>query len=121
MLKGQRGFTLIELLITVVIVGVLAAIAIPQAGTVKERAFIGTMKYDLRNLATAEEAYFTEHQTYAASTAALSDLFRPSRNVTVTIGDADNEAWEATATHSNTDTECSIQFSGADPGIATCS
>ena len=54
----RMGFTLIELLIVIVIIGILAAIAIPKFATTKEKAYLTVMKTDLRNLATAEEAYF---------------------------------------------------------------
>jgi len=54
--RSQRGFTLIELLIVVVIIGILAAIAIPKFVNTKEKTYIAQMKSDLRNLATAEEA-----------------------------------------------------------------
>src|SRR6202162_3429896 len=58
MRSSNRGFTLIELLIVVVIIGILAAIAIPKFGSTKEKAYIASMKADLRNLVTAEESYF---------------------------------------------------------------
>src|SRR5688572_16392241 len=54
---NRKGFTLIELLIVVVIIGILAAIAIPKFANTKEKAYLATMKSDLRNLITAEEAY----------------------------------------------------------------
>jgi len=56
---SRNGFTLIELLIVVVIIGLLATIAIPKFANTKEKAYIGAMKSDLRNLATAEEAFST--------------------------------------------------------------
>src|SRR6266487_4970400 len=54
---NRKGFTLIELLIVVVIIGILAAIAIPKFANTKEKAYLASMKSDLRNLITAEEAY----------------------------------------------------------------
>ena len=60
----RKGFTLIELLIVVVIIGILAAIAIPKFANTKSKAYIAAMKSDLRNLVTAEEAYFSEGALY---------------------------------------------------------
>src|SRR5207247_9806546 len=57
---NRKGFTLIELLIVVVIIGILAAIAIPKFANTKEKAYLASMKSDLRNLVTAEEAYFAD-------------------------------------------------------------
>ena len=57
---NRKGFTLIELLIVVVIIGILAAIAIPKFANTKEKAYLASMKSDLRNLITAEEAYFAD-------------------------------------------------------------
>ncbi|HEV2750669.1 MAG TPA: prepilin-type N-terminal cleavage/methylation domain-containing protein, partial [Gemmatimonadales bacterium] len=57
---NRKGFTLIELLIVVVIIGILAAIAIPKFANTKAKAYIASMKSDLRNLVTAEEAFFAD-------------------------------------------------------------
>ncbi len=57
MKRNTKGFTLIELLIVVVIIGILAAIAIPKFAATKERAYVASMKTDLRNIVTAEEGY----------------------------------------------------------------
>ena len=67
MLSNKKGFTLIELLIVVVIIGILAAIAIPKFANTKEKAYLTAMKSDLRNLVTAEEAYFAEWATYTSA------------------------------------------------------
>src|SRR5438309_8852841 len=64
---NRKGFTLIELLIVVVIIGILAAIAIPKFANTKEKAYIASMKSDLRNLVTAEEAYFADSVKYSAA------------------------------------------------------
>ena len=64
---NRKGFTLIELLIVVVIIGILAAIAIPKFANTKEKAYLATMKSDLRNLITAEESYFGDNTAYTNS------------------------------------------------------
>ena len=93
----RRGFTLIELLIVVVIIGILAAVAIPKFRNSKAKAFVASMKSDLRNLATAQEAYFYENATYAADTSQIN--FRPSSGVEVEITSADAQGWGARTTH----------------------
>jgi prepilin-type N-terminal cleavage/methylation domain-containing protein len=60
-----KGFTLIELLIVVVIIGILAAIAIPKFANSKEKAVLATMKSDLRNIVTAQEAFYFDNSDYA--------------------------------------------------------
>jgi prepilin-type N-terminal cleavage/methylation domain-containing protein len=73
---AKKGFTLIELLIVVVIIGILAAIAIPKFSNTKDKAKLASVKTDIRNYMTAQEAYFSDNQTYGAY-ATLSD---PSGN-----------------------------------------
>jgi type IV pilus assembly protein PilA len=79
MLSNKKGFTLIELLIVVVIIGILAAIAIPKFANTKEKAYLTAMKSDLRNLVTAEEAYFAEWATYTGTLS--SSAYRVSTGV----------------------------------------
>lgn len=74
---SEKGFTLIELLIVVAIIGILAAIAIPQFSAYKERSYIASMTSDAKTVATAEEAYFVDNKTYivaADKTAAITAL-----------------------------------------------
>ncbi len=66
-MHGRKGFTLIELLIVVVIIGILAAIAIPKFANTKEKAVVASMKSDLRNLVTAQESFFSDNNDYAGS------------------------------------------------------
>jgi type IV pilus assembly protein PilA len=63
----RKGFTLIELLIVVVIIGILAAIAIPKFANTKEKAVKSSLLSDLRNLATAQEAFFADSSHYATT------------------------------------------------------
>jgi len=63
---NRKGFTLIELLIVVVIIGILAAIAIPKFATTKDKAKLASVKTDVRNYMTAQEAYFSDNATYGA-------------------------------------------------------
>lgn len=64
--KDEKGFTLIELMIVIAIIGILAAIAIPQFNSYRKRAYNGSAMSDLKNTATAQEAYFVDEQTYGA-------------------------------------------------------
>jgi len=99
-MSNRKGFTLIELLIVVVIIGILAAIAIPKFANTKEKAVVASMKSDLRNLVTAQEAFFSDNQDYAGGaykgdgtvytqTNGLAGAgrlaFTPSANNTVTV------------------------------------
>ena len=88
-MQNRKGFTLIELLIVVVIIGILAAIAIPKFANTKEKAVLAGMKSDLRNLVTAQEAYFSDNQTYAtgigAAQSATDVAFVPTTNNVITL------------------------------------
>ncbi|MFQ5355142.1 MAG: type IV pilin protein [Mariprofundaceae bacterium] len=65
--KKEKGFTLIELMIVIAIIGILAAIAIPQFTSYRIRAFNGAAESDLRNAKLAQEALFTDFQFYGSS------------------------------------------------------
>jgi prepilin-type N-terminal cleavage/methylation domain-containing protein len=111
MLSNKKGFTLIELLIVVVIIGILAAIAIPKFANTKEKAYIATMKADLRNLVTAQEAYFSEKTAYTdvAACAATGLGYSCSSGVQVEAEANLGKGWQATATHTGTDQTCIIK------------
>ncbi|HSJ12954.1 MAG TPA: prepilin-type N-terminal cleavage/methylation domain-containing protein [Longimicrobiales bacterium] len=133
MLKRRQGFTLIELLIVIVIIGILAAIAIPKFGKTREKAYFKAMMSDLRNMQAQQELYYSNpanNYNYAASVAALTD-FQPSAGVTVTIAGATTQGWSATSSHAALDAttqNCGIFFGtpGATPaftptaGVVAC-
>ena len=96
--NARKGFTLIELLIVVVIIGILAAIAIPKFANTKEKAYVASMKSDLRNLVTAQEAYFSDNTLYG-TIASLGTNFKASTGVTVDVTKALGTGWEAKASH----------------------
>ena len=105
---NRKGFTLIELLIVVVIIGILAAIAIPKFSNTKEKAYMAAMKSDLRNLITAEEAYFADNTTYSAVQTAIN--YNSSAGVTVAIAVVAGPpvGFSATAAHTGTAETCAI-------------
>lgn len=83
-MRRTSGFTIIELLVVVVIIGVLAAIAIPRFGNTKEKSVDSSARSDLRNAMTAQEAYFVEKSTYATTLSNLS--LTTSTGVTIAGG-----------------------------------
>ena len=108
--RTRKGFTLIELLIVVVIIGILAAIAIPKFANTKEKAYVAAMKSDLRNLVTAQEAYFSDYgNVYSGATANFGTNYKTSTGVTVaTLNATGGTGWAATATHNGTPKTCTI-------------
>ena len=95
-MQDRKGFTLIELLIVVVIIGILAAIAIPKFSATREKAYFAAMKSDIKNLASQQEIYYSTHYTYSSSETDLGFVESEGVNV-VPAGTA--SGWSATATH----------------------
>ena len=103
---NRKGFTLIELLIVVVIIGILAAIAIPKFANTKEKAYLATMKSDLRNLITAEEAYFGDNTAYtSALPATMYALSTGDVGPTIAVAGSNYTAW---VSNNNTARTCAI-------------
>jgi prepilin-type N-terminal cleavage/methylation domain-containing protein len=96
-MRDNKGFTLIELLIVVVIIGILAAIAIPKFSATREKAYFAAMKSDLKNLASQQEIYYSDEYSYSTSDDDLG--FVNSDGVIVTLINATGSGWSASAYH----------------------
>ena len=108
---NKKGFTLIELLIVVVIIGILAAIAIPKFGETRERAYVSSMQADLNQIRTAQEMYYQDNDfTYAGAITDIDDNtvygVRLSAGVGVAAFAGSATTWSATLSHMATDREC---------------
>ena len=117
MRSERNGFTLIELLIVVVIIGILAAIAVPKFGATKDKAKLASVKSDLRNLVSAQEAYISDNGSYYGGP--IPDptfAYQPSAGVTVTMDGINGASgWGATATYSGSTQTCAIFYGGYAP------
>ena len=119
---ARRGFTLIELLIVVVIIGILAAIAIPKFANTKVKAYTAAMKSDLRNLVTAEEAFFADSAHYSTTIGAGGVTFRQSSGVNLPVVATGAGYWSATVTHTqitNPVITCGIGVNTTSPIVST--
>ncbi len=109
---NRKGFTLIELLIVVVIIGILAAIAIPKFANTKEKAYIASMKSDLRNFVTAEEAYFADSLKYTGSSSCTptpgSATFCTTTGNYLGTPTVTSDGWTVNVTSQNTTKTCSV-------------
>ena len=115
----RTGFTLIELLIVVVIIGILAAIAIPKFSSTKEKAYLSKMKSDLRNLATAQESYISGNFVYYGGVLPNAALtYNPSAGVTIVIPVASAAGWSAVATMPGLTTKSCALYIGGVPPVA---
>ena len=103
--KNKGGFTLIELMIVIAIIGILAAIAIPQFTAYRTRSYNSSANADLRNLATAQEAYYADHQSYCNSVGRLSVTYGAitSRGVHFQINSAYISTYNMISWHDNGD------------------
>lgn len=118
MTRIRNGFTVIELVIVIVIIGILAAIAIPKFAGSKDRDYANAMTTDLRNLVTAEEAFMADSGKYTNSLSSLK--FQPTAGVnppTISVVPG-AKAWSATVTHTKTATKCGIGVNTINP-VAT--
>ncbi|MFB0532541.1 MAG: type IV pilin protein [Desulfatiglandales bacterium] len=117
-MKNQKGFTLIELMIVIAIIGILAAIAIPQFSAYRRRAYNSAALSDLKNFTTAQEAYYVDNATYCSSPAVLVSGFGAytSDKVSILINTANANTYNMISYHSSGDKTYFISGPGGSIG-----
>jgi len=116
-LKNAKGFTLIELLIVIAIIGILAAIAIPQFNQYKARAYDSDTKANLHNIYLACKAYWADNGSAASCSAAraagTSYGYLQSTNVSISAADVLEVSFVSTAQNTNSTNTFTINSNGS--------
>ena len=123
---SRRGFTLVELVIVMVVVGILAAIAIPRYTEMQTRALQSMLVSDLKSVTASQELHRHRNLTYGTTPTEIDAV--TSEDVTISIEEATSTGWSATATHPGVGSgTCAVYYGSASPiapatrpGVVTC-
>ncbi len=99
-IKHETGFTLIELMIVIAIIGILAAIAVPNFMSYRQKGYDATANADIKNAYTAAQSYFTDYQAGSVTPAILQSYgYQSSTNVTLSVVSGTESTLSLTAFH----------------------